>query len=1005
MKKILLISVFLLISGIVEARNLVTYRPFDWQRITEKVGNGSYEVWYPDQMEWLKDATQAIVEEVYGKYSQNVFCDFKWFTKAADTVIVTDFERLIPGNVKPDSMIGPYKGVKFYDTTTVKNWYDYNRAIVVYPSLQDFTQEKVIPTIMPPGILGFNETINFRVVVPFPGSYNLYKNVLYHELAHAWMFSFMATTAKKCKLRVDASLYQCPLWFVEGWAQFLNRRYNQDFNPDYMSVIEENMVRRGVGDLEMKVPKLAEMDGMDVYTFGYSFVNWIVDQYGMKKLVKFLSNRPRFYFFEDAWYFTFKKSVEDMEMDWHKSLRYQYFKNVYDDSLNSDKAVEKVKKSPLFTGYAYYENGKIAYYTEDPKWGERIEVKDLPKDSIKDSINVFNVHHIFEDKSLWYREDNPPAISGNLTAIVVNREGQDELRIYRLAVEKVRRHLLTNAKKILVLRSKSILTITAPAFDFSGEKIVFEGIDLKGFSDLYVWDLKTKKIERLVEDYYYDFWPRFAELNGQKVIIFASDRASKEKYGLFALNLETKKITCLYQPENQGSFVDQPTPYKDLVAFRYIELNHSPRIFIWHDNKVHQIFSSFEGISQIVGFMDDTTLLCIKAGKLAKIHLQPLETYPTLTTENKEMASGTWQIDTPAKPVKPTREKGWPYKYEVPLGNLPGYATATGEKIWIFDLGFNAGNSQVSYNVLWGTIDLSSRLQKTYLLHAYQYYNYRLVKGYDIQAVLDNSTTFSANFYYPFDIENGIGLGLASGYMRRTYPYRLDDIALNPGLMAERYSKKSSSMVYDQGWQKYYTYSERSPILETGLYFTHDQTFGSYGEVRRGSYLEIQFDPIFFQDKILEGTFSFDGRYYLQLGNTRALLANRIFCIKSFGMDRRMFVGYSDIYKSLFPNLLSDVLQLQTEFRFPILNWIAVQPAWCKIGSGSGIGFRVNGSLYWYTGDTWYGDEKIEWTTRMGASIKLMVMNNVSLSYDRYRYLRMGLKDQWRNGIFFTIDF
>ncbi|MCH7759226.1 hypothetical protein IID20_02635, partial [Patescibacteria group bacterium] len=592
---------------ITESRNQIIYRQFDWQHIKKQVGENKdefYELWYPKQMEYLQGPTQAIIDQIYADYSQKVFTKFKWYPEK--------FNSLITDALKQGESINTFSD----SAETSEVWYDKARTIVIYPSMQDFTQQRLIWQMISPGVLGFNETTGWRVGIPFPGSYIMFKNVMYHELAHAWMFSFMRQSVKKQELKKflkDRQRANFPLWFVEGFAEVLNRRYNQDFNPSYLVVMRETMMRNQITDLFQSVPGLARMAGMDVYSFGHSFVNWVVEKYGIEKIIELLAQRTRQQGFGKIWETVFNQKLVDMQIEWSKKLLW-YFEPFFTDSMKS--IAEKMdltngdtnKDEVSFYGHVGYDQFRISYYTGDSKWLARTEVRDLFTD------DVWKIHHMFKDKSLYYRFSDPPAMKNNLLALIVNQEGQDELQIYQLGKKKnssmfwwVRKKNpeITTVEAVNTLRQKNILSIQSPSFNEDGTQIIFEGIaDSSGFSDLYIWDLKQNKVERLMQDIYRDAYPRFFKLGEKQVIAFTSDRLDKKKIGLYYLDLETKAITYLYQPTKPGTFIDQlvVSPDNHTIAFRLVSINHSPQVFIWRNsNTVYHVFNSFEGISQVVG--------------------------------------------------------------------------------------------------------------------------------------------------------------------------------------------------------------------------------------------------------------------------------------------------------------------------------------------------------------------------------------------------------------------
>jgi len=185
----------------------------------------------------------------------------------------------------------------------------------------------------------------------------------------------------------------------------------------------------------------------------------------------------------------------------------------------------------------------------------------------------------------------------------------------------------------------------------------------------------------------------------------------------------------------------------------------------------------------------------------------------------------------------------------------------------------------------------------------------------------------------------------------------------------------------------------------------HDATFGSYGEVVRGSQLVARSAIVGSRYGIQEGYCMVDGRYYHQFGHGRIVWANRVYGVKSFGKDR-MIAWSNNLYRDRLFTFGTDIIQLQTELRFPILNWIAFQPAYRDIRSNKGIwGFRVNGCLFWYSGDVRYAGQGRHWSNRAGIAARIMLISNISLQYEYYWQSIDGKWSKPQNGWSLNIGF
>ncbi|MCY4606153.1 MAG: hypothetical protein OXE49_18120, partial [Gemmatimonadetes bacterium] len=63
--------------------------------------------------------------------------------------------------------------------------------VVIYQSHYQFQQTNIFPDFLPPGVAGFAEPLRFRMVVPFAGDLDEFRNVLVHELTHIFQYDIV----------------------------------------------------------------------------------------------------------------------------------------------------------------------------------------------------------------------------------------------------------------------------------------------------------------------------------------------------------------------------------------------------------------------------------------------------------------------------------------------------------------------------------------------------------------------------------------------------------------------------------------------------------------------------------------------------------------------------------------------------------------------------------------------------------------------------------------------
>src|SRR3972149_45262 len=97
-------------------------------------------------------------------------------------------------------------------------------------SPNEFQQTNVVSDLIEENVGGFTEAFKNRVVIPFNGSFEDFRHVLHHELTHALIFDMLYGNILHSLFSRQA-LFNLPLWFSEGFAEF-SSRHGLDYQGD-----------------------------------------------------------------------------------------------------------------------------------------------------------------------------------------------------------------------------------------------------------------------------------------------------------------------------------------------------------------------------------------------------------------------------------------------------------------------------------------------------------------------------------------------------------------------------------------------------------------------------------------------------------------------------------------------------------------------------------------------------------------------------------------------------
>ncbi len=156
--------------------------------------------------------------------------------------------------------------------------------IVIFKSHYEFQQTNIIQAFLPPGVAGFAEPLRYRMVIPFDGDLDNFRNVLVHELMHIFQYDIVNRGPVK---RITNPIARPPTWIMEGMAQFAEGEAG-------MGTIDEMVLRDAV--LTDELIPLEVMDSSWDYlpnTFlaykqGHSLMEYMAANYGPEKISRIL---------------------------------------------------------------------------------------------------------------------------------------------------------------------------------------------------------------------------------------------------------------------------------------------------------------------------------------------------------------------------------------------------------------------------------------------------------------------------------------------------------------------------------------------------------------------------------------------------------------------------------------------------------------------------------------------------------------------------------------------
>lgn len=468
-------------------------------------------------------------------------------------ILRTDhFDIYYYGEMKYIAEIGAQYAEETYAELKVRMNHLVTRRIplIFYNTTIDFQQTNVTPGLIPEGVGGFFEFLKGRVVLPSNGSLKDFRHVIRHELVHVFMVNKVYRILKDHRIPTDK---MPPLWFVEGLAEF----YSTEWDAQAEMLLRDAVLNNYFVNLD----NIFSIYGTFLmYKEGQSFLEFAAEKYGEERIGMLLDNFWMYSSFNEVLETTFKQSFEQIDAEWNYWLRKKYFP-LMESSYPTQFGSMKVTKDGFnFTPvYFKYQNRHFLFFLANRDGYSSIYRIEISPDYVPlNSPELILQGEQTEEFESFHLFQSAIDISKNGLLVFNNKKGgSDAIHFFSVIENRV----------VKSYQNYELVFISSPKFSDDGNRIVFNAVDRKGFSDIYIYDLNEDRLFRVTNDYYDDQDPCFG-LDAQQVI-FSSDRTGGEfsgKYNLFSIDLnnyEIKYISYL----NANSHTPTLSPQNDRLLF------------------------------------------------------------------------------------------------------------------------------------------------------------------------------------------------------------------------------------------------------------------------------------------------------------------------------------------------------------------------------------------------------------------------------------------------------
>ena len=479
-------------------KNKVQYRTFDWQYLQTR----HFDIYFHDQLYESAKFSAAVLESSYVVVSEQL--SYK-------------VHKRIP--------------------------------VFIYASPNDFQQTNIVSGLIGEGVGGFTESAKNRIVVPFNGSYYDFRHVLHHELTHAVTYDMLLGNLFTSLLS-RRRLFNLPLWFAEGFAEYSSRsrwHYRTD------------MIVRDATINGYLAPPEYIYGGMEYYE-GTAMINFIVDNYGGEKLGEILQKGKIHLTMNKALKAAVGIEYKEFWEKFSKEMKRRYWpeiskrddaKEIARELTDHEEDSSNRNEKPIFSP----DGNSLAIFSDKSDY---VEIYLISAIDGREIDRLVKGHRTGDLESLHsYLSGIAFSPDGDKIAFVAKSKGKDAL--YFLTIDD---------KDIYRREYFDFTAILSPVWSPDGRKIAFSA--LNGDSrDLIIYDIESDSYINLINDDYDDIDPCW--FPDSRRLAFSSDRPHPDNdfilkngeipagdslnwwavyhkldygnYSLFAINTETGQTT------------------------------------------------------------------------------------------------------------------------------------------------------------------------------------------------------------------------------------------------------------------------------------------------------------------------------------------------------------------------------------------------------------------------------------------------------------------------------
>ncbi len=365
---------------------------------------------------------------------------------------------------------------------------------IVFNSMGDFKQSNINLEEEENGNTGgITKIIGSKVILYFDGDYTHFEAQIREGITSLLFSQVMNGISIGSQIR-SSYRYDIPKWFRDGLVAYIAGNWDSH---------KEAQLQRGIMSGSYK--KINHLQDEDALIAGYSFWNFIDEQYGSKSFNDILTLAENTKNVRKALLYVTGKEYQKLVDEW-----YAFYKARFETLMANqptDVIPLKYKKYRTFTQPSISPNGKYIAYVSNDEGKIRLWLEDLQSGKREQLFKAG--YHSDEniDTSFPLLAWHP---NGEILSFILEEKGK--IQLYNLDI---------NSGKKANTYLFDLQKVSSFSYAHKSRKIVLAATRM-GKPDIYVYNLFSNTLEQITNDYHTDLNPVFTFDDRQ--IVFSSNR-------------------------------------------------------------------------------------------------------------------------------------------------------------------------------------------------------------------------------------------------------------------------------------------------------------------------------------------------------------------------------------------------------------------------------------------------------------------------------------------------